>query len=49
MWHAPAVAMRRSPLGNGFDEDAQLFQAHVGPSAHPDDADAQAVLVWESR
>jgi hypothetical protein len=44
----PAVPMGCTALSHSLDEDAQLLQAHVGPSTHADDADAQALRVCEA-
>ena len=44
---SPAVSLSGSALDDGLDEDAQLLQACVGTDAHPDDADPEAVVIWE--
>lgn len=45
----PAIPMGRTTLSHGLDEDAQLLQAHVSPSPHANDADAQAFGVWKGK
>lgn len=43
---SPAVSLSSSALDDGLHEDAQFLQACVSAYAHPDDADAQAVVIW---
>lgn len=43
---SPAVPLGGSTLNDRLDEDTKLLQPGVCTHTHPDDTDAQAVVVW---